>query len=274
MSRYESTREAWQAVGEPQPQAVDFHRRQVMARLLPATAVPNGRLCILGAGPCNDLDLAALQARWSQVDLVDIDSSRVQQGVTSQVADARGIQVLTQDLLWGDHPLTPDPASKQNIGRTVRERISAATWSAVGQDYDLIASTCLLSQLIEQVIEIIGSDAPEFVATIQTLRRRHFELMARALRSGGTGWLFCDFVSSETLPELLSTVPQALPQLLEQALTEGNFFHGLNPGILLQVLRQDEHLTLLVDQSQITNPWVWLTGERAYAVVGIRFIRV
>lgn len=271
MNRYEWSREAWPVLGAPQIPAGDIHRRHVMARLLDSPPKQDGRLGVLGAGPCNDLDLSALQAQWSRVDLVDIDAPRVQQGVAAQVADSRGIQIVTQDLLWGDQSLSRDPA--RSDAQNLPERISATKWSALGQDYDRIASTCVLSQLIEQVVQIIGIDSPKFVASVQATRLRHLELMASVLRPGGTGWLFCDFVSSETLPELLTTTAKALPQLLGQSVTQGNYFHGLNPGILWQVLRQDEGLAALIRDPQITNPWIWLTGERAYAVCGLQFTR-
>jgi hypothetical protein len=205
--------------------------------------------------------------------LVDIDASRVQQGVTAQVQETAGIRILTQDLLWGGCRTTAGHSSGSEVDRP-RGKILRATWAEVGQDYDRIASTCLLSQLVEQVIEILGRDSPQLVTTIQTLRLRHLELMARALRPGGVGWLFCDFVSSETLPELLTTAPAALPPLLGQALTAGNVFHGCNPGILLQVMRQDEPLKSLITDPKITNPWIWLTGDRGYAVAGLCFTRV
>jgi hypothetical protein len=277
MSEYEWSQRAWPVLGTSQVPTAEIHRGQIMTRLLEAAPVSGGRLCILGAGPCNDLDLAALQGKWPHVDLVDIDAGRVQQGIAAQVADARGLRVIAQDLLWGDRAVTPASTTVSTTAVDLQqmfEHLSTTTWPAVDRDYDGIASTCLLSQLIEPIIERVGSDSPEFVRIVQALRRRHFELMARALRPGGIGWIFCDFVSSQTVPELLTTASSALPPLLKQALAKGNFFHGLNPGILLQVLRQDAPLSSLISQPKITNPWVWLTGGRGYAVVGLCFTRL
>jgi hypothetical protein len=273
MSEYEWSQRAWPVLGTSQVPTAEIHRGQIMTRLLEAAPVSGGRLCILGAGPCNDLDLAALQGKWPHVDLVDIDAGRVQQGIAAQVADARGLRVIAQDLLWGDRAV-PTTSTRTVELHQLFEAISATTWPALDGNYDGIASTCLLSQLIEAVIERAGCDAPEFVRIVQALRQRHIELMARALRPGGIGWIFCDFVSSQTLPELLTTAPSALPHLVKQALEQGNFFHGLNPGILWQVLRQDVQLSSLISHPKITHPWVWLTGDRGYAVVGLGFTRL
>src|SRR5882672_99502 len=55
------------------------HRERVTAAILAlapgGSAARGGRLCLLGAGNANDLDLEALAARFDEVHLVDIDSA-------------------------------------------------------------------------------------------------------------------------------------------------------------------------------------------------------
>ena len=54
--------------------AFSGHRQKVSA-LLGAGAEPRaGRLCVLGAGNCNDLDLASLLQAHREVHLVDLDA--------------------------------------------------------------------------------------------------------------------------------------------------------------------------------------------------------
>jgi len=276
MSRYHWTPPA---ITDPttQVELPDYHRRQItslLAELAPASA---GRLAILGAGPCNDLDLRQLQVKWPHIDLVDRDSDLVQQGIAAQTNSSTGLHVVRQDLLLGDaasrDPSTATDLLAPEVGHSLLTRIKQAGWDALRSDYDLVASTCLLSQLVHQVIAAVGADHALFIPTVQTLRQRHLWLMAQALRPGGHGLLFCDFVSSETLPELFQANPENLPGLLGQALQQNNFFHGLNPGKILQVAREDAALQACIDQVQMSPPWVWFTGALAYAVVVIKFTR-
>jgi len=297
MSRYEWTRGPLETALSPS----DFHRRQVTSLLTELAPATGGKLAVLGAGPCHDLDLAALQAAWSRIDLVDIDSALVERGIAAQLSDPQGIGVVQQDLLKASHlpgasgpnlsptdgPVTaaaatggrpslppPSPPLQQpEAGAQLRQEILAATWEALATDYDVVASTCVLSQLIKAVIEQLGEDHALFVPTVQALRQRHLHRMALSLRPGGTGLLLADFVSSDTLPELFSATPQNLPVLLGQALQANNVFHGMNPGMILKVAREDPQLQSLISTVQMSPPWIWRTGNMAYAIVAIKFVR-
>lgn len=255
----------------------DYHRRQITSLLCELAPNHAGRLAILGAGPCNDLDLRKLQVKWPHIDLVDRDTDLVQRGIAAQTNAATGLRVIHQDLLLGD-PAPQAATSEMNlsvpeIGHEFLSKVKQARWSSLRSDYDIVASTCLLSQLVHQVIDAVGVDHALFIPTVQALRQQHLWLMAQALRPGGQGLLFCDFVSSETLPELFQATPENLPALLGQALQQNNFFHGLNPGKILQVAREESSLQSCLERVQMSPPWVWFTGDLAYAVVVIKFTR-
>ena len=51
------------------------HRQQVTAAILALAPASGGRLCLLGAGNANDLDLEQLAGRFEEVHLVDIDAA-------------------------------------------------------------------------------------------------------------------------------------------------------------------------------------------------------
>src|SRR5262245_51257496 len=70
-----STRDGWE------PFAV--HRRQ-MSDLIRATASGRPRLCVLGAGNCNDLDLRLLLGMSDRVHLVDLDEEALRGGIERQ----------------------------------------------------------------------------------------------------------------------------------------------------------------------------------------------
>ncbi|HET6918309.1 MAG TPA: hypothetical protein VFI46_02465 [Jiangellaceae bacterium] len=73
------TRDAWHTFAG--------HREHLMSLIegLP----PGGRLGILGAGNCDDIDLARLLDRFEQVHLVDLDSEAVIHGVAASPSATR-----------------------------------------------------------------------------------------------------------------------------------------------------------------------------------------
>ena len=60
------------------------HREKVTTLLQTGGDPERTRLCILGAGNCNDLDLPALLATHREVHLVDLDAEALRDGVARQ----------------------------------------------------------------------------------------------------------------------------------------------------------------------------------------------
>src|SRR5688500_2807655 len=58
--------------------------REHLTRLLTKKDFPGGRLLVLGAGNCNDLDLQGLLRSFSELHLVDIDAEALDWGVNEQ----------------------------------------------------------------------------------------------------------------------------------------------------------------------------------------------
>src|SRR5689334_4033191 len=66
------------------------HRQQLTQLALSrAPASGQGRLCVLGAGKCNDLDLAELGRAYAELHLVDVDASAVASAVSRQPPELR-----------------------------------------------------------------------------------------------------------------------------------------------------------------------------------------
>ncbi|MCA9022365.1 MAG: hypothetical protein KDA74_19585, partial [Planctomycetaceae bacterium] len=51
------------------------HRNLITGYLTELAQSSRGRLCVLGAGNCNDLDLQKLSQVYSEIHLVDLDES-------------------------------------------------------------------------------------------------------------------------------------------------------------------------------------------------------
>ena len=60
------------------------HRHQVTELLNCGPINRQGRLCILGAGNCNNVELTTLLESFREIHLVDVDAIALERGVTSQ----------------------------------------------------------------------------------------------------------------------------------------------------------------------------------------------
>lgn len=62
--------------------------------------------------------------------------------------------------------------------------------------------------------------------------------------------------------------------LVGRAISERNFFSGMNPFVLKHLLETDEMLAPQVTDVRLSNPWVWDLGPRLYAVCALTAKRV
>jgi hypothetical protein len=240
--RNRESRDAWAAFAG--------HREHVTALL---AAESQGRtqpsLCLLGAGNCNDVDLRSLLNCFAEIHLVDLDALALGAGMERQT-------------------LSGHPAIALHGGVDLRLDLPPADLLAA----DVVASLCLLSQLIEGAAV---PRQPEQAAldSLQAIRRRHLELLVNLLKPGGTGFLITDLVSSETAPQLRLLPDQQLPGFVADCIARRNFFSGLNPAVILDLLRHDPWFAARLHPADPVNPWKWDFGVRTYAVYAIRFGR-
>lgn len=233
---------------------------------------------MLGAGNCNDLDLAALASVYSEVHLVDIDEEALLRGVHRQLAE-RGESIHRH----GGIDLT-------GIGDALAARSAAGDWQPPSGDdplasaadpglfgllapFDVVASIGILSQLIESVTSTVPEHIPWRWPLLFAVRTGHLRLCARLIAPGGRGLLVTDFVSSVTCPGLADAGESELPRLASRLAAEGNFFHGLNPLFLPSLFASDVVLRELTREPQLDGYWLWRQRARCYALFGLLFHR-
>lgn len=252
------------------------HRERVTALLGPDSVSAPGRLCVLGAGNCNDLDLPTLLRFHREIHLVDLDGEALVQGVARQglkdnpaVRCYGGLDVtgMIDDLAaW-----TPASAlTPEDVAALVREPVRQVD-SVISGPFDVVASTCLLSELVDGVVRAVSVRHPRFVELLHSVRLGHLHLLAHLLARSGTAILISDCVSSETFPALGSVPDDELPATLARLIREGNFFHGLNPFRIIALFRDNPILAREAASPKLLRPWRWDFGPRLYAVWAIRF---
>jgi hypothetical protein len=236
-------------------------------------AVPAPTLAVFGAGNCNDLDLVKLRGRFSQIYLVDCDCEALRQGIERQGLTADpGICPLGPLDLSGIAELTSAGSPSRPLENSqIDAALAAAATISVGHPCDVVASVCLLSQILEGLALALGPEHPRYLELVQRLRHNHFRLLIEHLKPGGTGLLITDVVSSDTAPQIIGVQPLALPLLVRELIEQGNFFTGLNPTVIHALLVTDPLLASRVGDVAILAPWTWDLGWRVYAAYAVRF---
>ncbi len=254
------------------------HRHRVTEHLRDGKTPEGARLCVLGAGNCNDLDLGALRAGYHEVHLVDLDAAALADGVARQ-----GLTADAGVYCHGGVDVTGvlDRLAGWSAGRVIEAEDLAACAEeplrrvapALPGPFTVAASTCLLSQLISAVVQAVGASHPCFLPLLQAVRAGHLRLLSRLAAHGGYGVLITDVVSSQTVPTLATVPENALESTLVELIRQGNFFHGLNPFALTAAFRTDPVVSAQATDVQALRPWRWDLGPRLYAVWGLRWRR-
>ncbi len=256
------------------------HRARVQELILTGrTGHKQGRLCALGAGNCNDLELALLLDAFAEVHLLDIDPAAPAQAAQRQgVADHVGLVIhapvdLTgiADLVSGWKKQRPTVADAH-----VADRQSAnAPTPDLKVSFDVVLSSCVLSQIVGYATDALGGDKhPGFRDLVLAIRARHLRIMLDLLKPGGTGLLVCDLVSSDSQADLRRVPEHELPGLVSKLARDGNFFSGLFPDALASAFHSDPALAPRVQNVRLLTPWHWRLGpRRTFLVYAMRFLR-
>lgn len=253
------------------------HRAHVSSLLL-ASATVDAKLCLLGCGNCNDLDLPALASAYGKIDLVDIDADAVAYGIGEQFPElpAHVESLAPIDVTGSVDLFSKLAAAEQAAAADIDELLNRLAEDAdppCRGPYDVVASICLLSQLIESVTLSLGEAHPKYLPTVQAIRSQHIRLLIDLLRPGGTALLITDFVSTATAPSLPLIAESLLPAVVEQLIHEQNFFTGLNPNVLLNQLHSVPEFSSRLCETSVSPPWIWNFGPKQFAVVALQFRR-
>ena len=229
---------AFNAASRDQWSGFETHRRKV-SDLLSADGDPGRtRLCVLGAGNGNDLDLPALLKSHRTVHLVDLDSDALARGAARQgVAEHPALRLFGKVDLTGlldtIAGFTPATLIRPEFLAALAERPARAVPPVLAGPYDVVASTCLLSPLIGNAFHSIGESHPQFMAMVQAIRVGHLRLLAELTAPGGTSdsdhrHLFLGFAARARV----DTGSSRSPGFFHGMVRDRSYFHGLNPEVL------------------------------------------
>ena len=256
--------------------AMSGHRARVTQLIRESCPDGPASLCVLGAGNGNDIELPELVRCFERITLVDLD----EESLSHAVSNLEGVSASVN--LHGGVDVTGllETFSSWN-GRTVSERDAVAAieiaQGASAPDigkFDVVASTCLLTQLIDSICMAMPAGHPRFLELLLAVRNRHLEMIAELLNPNGIGILVSDFVSSKTAPELAAMSDSEVPDAAMHWIKNQNFFTGVNPFMLRSHYQTDLAIAALVEFKKMTRPWKWNIGMKQFAVCALSVQRL
>ena len=252
------------------------HRRHVM-ELLAAAAdqLRPRRLCALGAGNCNDLDLPKLLRSYNEIHLVDVDSAAVEAAVARQGAAGPRVRIHGRmDVTGCLHSLIRDLSTNGIENGQLDgwiEKIRTLAPFPQPSPFCVVVSLGLVTQLAEIAFSLVGGpDHPRGNDLLFALRNHHLRKILEMTRPGGVAVLITDVVSSATMPELEALDERVLPREMYRQVAAKNFFTGANPYALEAMFRNDADLASRVSEVEMLDPWRWQQGPRTLLVSGLR----
>jgi hypothetical protein len=236
--------------------------REIAERAPPSGA---GRLCLLGAGNANDVDLDALAARFAEVHLCDIDPAAVARAV-ARVAPERRARIVghapvdasgVYDRLerWAG-----DPPKLDALDGIVAEAVARVA-AALPGPFDVVVSCSLLTQIQLVLLQVIGDANPRFTELRTTLNRAHMRTLGALLAPGGAALLVTDLTDTNIYPPLEAVPFDAdLAKLMSDLIAANSIIFAAHPGLLSSEMRRDPTLKQTFGVRFPIGPWLWRNG--------------
>jgi hypothetical protein len=235
-------------------------------------------LCVLGAGNAYDLELEQLTSQFGSVHLVDIDARAVS-GARERVPAAARERVFTHAPLdlsgmfdelerFARMQVTPQElASAPAVGA---RRIA----SALPGSFDVVVSTCLLTQLQLSLLGALGDRHRLFVALRELLSLTHLRTLAALTKPGGSALLITDLCEQAVFPEGRPRDAADLPALMAELIQRGHVVHSSHPAVIQSALVNDPVLARAFKAARLSSPWLWQNGpERRFLVYALLLSR-
>jgi len=229
----------------------------------------SGRLCVLGAGLCNDVDLERLAQIFSEVHLVDIAPKTLARAVARQPADVRArlyrhapvdLSAFSHRRLQKWKKFPPTPVEVTTAAASALPTIAAQ----LPGPFDVVASACVLTQMSFDLRAALGEShhmlAPIRLALVVT----HLSTLVEFTTSGGACLFASDAVSSSHSPLESLGPARNLRNVLSTVFKSGACYFAGNPDVIRTHLEQ-------VGRPELLDPWLWQGAfGRTYLVYALR----
>lgn len=259
------------------------HRERLTAALLErAPTDGTGRLCLLGGGNANDVELPLLARAYREVHLCDIDAEALARA-REPLSPADGARVFTHapvelSGMFDDWEGWTRAAPRLAASRAELTQAAAAAARAVVArlpgPFDTVASCCMVTQIQLSLRDLLGERDRAFPPLRAAMNAIHVRVLAGLLAPGGKALLVTDMASSTTYP--LDTLPPDadLSAVFRDLVDSGSVFFIAHPGLLAAEVRRDPGLAGQVTVQFPIGPWLWQNGPNIrYLVYALELAR-
>jgi hypothetical protein len=233
------------------------------------------RLLVLGAGNCNDLDLAALAGVYREIHLADVDQEALGRARDRQPPEVQQALTLHAPI---DLSGALSRLSEFRHERPTAAQIAVLPGNIVDQvtmslrgTFDTVMSTCMLSQVMHGARLALG-DHPDLELVATALALGHLRTMVRLVRPGGHGIFASDTCSSDMYPALEERWRQFSPLAVLTRLEETeNLLSGTRPSMIFEALTGDPIIAPQLAAPKLIEPWLWRMGKLLLLVYAVVF---
>ncbi len=241
------------------------HRARQMALL---NDQRGARLAVLGAGNCNDIELATLARSFDEIHLFDIDGGALANAVQRQTDEVRrACHLHVRDLTgvasflegWKREP--PEPFAAQVSAWT-----KLGTLLAEAGQFDTVLSTCLLSQVAINLRDFFGF-SPALNAALLAAIAGHVMLASALTKPGGKIVITSDCITNSYPIREEAQARGALNAILHLT-AQGAAFPGTDPELVAALLTNPDF-----SRPELKDAWIWDVGKQSYLVYALQATR-
>jgi hypothetical protein len=229
-----------------------------------------GRLCVLGAGKCNDLDLPRLATRFRELHLVDLEPALLASAVSREPPELRkrlrphapvDLSLLSPKRASKWHERAPSAQELESVAISTRQGLR----TRLPGPFDVVVSACVLTQLGFALGQSFREPHPLLGPLRIAIAHTHVKSLLDLTAPGGTALLVTDLASSSHYPLHELAADADLEQVLREVLQQRAFYHLAQPRLLSDLLND------VAPERPIRrlSPWLWNgPQQRTYLVYG------
>ena len=248
------------------------HREVFTRVVLSASGSTGGRLCVLGAGKCNDLDLRRLGEAFRELHLVDLEPRLLASAIAREAPELRkrliphapvDLSVVTAKRVSKWQRRSPSSAELAELSDATRQSLLAR----LPGPFDVVVSACVLTQLGFALASSFSDQHPLLGPLRLCIARTHLQTLVELAEPSGSALFVSDLASSTHYP--LDTLPEgtSLDDVQRDIVAKRAFYHLARPDMVRDLLEEaapERKLTPL-------SPWLWSGPQsRSYLVYGFR----
>jgi hypothetical protein len=219
-----------------------------------------GRLCLLGIGNANDVDLVALAAHYRAIHLADVDGEAVDRALSHVPLPLRARFVTHAPLELSGMLDRLEQAKLPAAPELIATAVSRVVGALPGP-FDVVVSCSLLTQLQLVLLQLLGDTHPRFEELRAALGGIHMRTLAGLLAPRGVALLVTDLTTSDIYPPLDFADGEAdLGKLMTDLIAAGQVIHAAHPGLLSAEIRRDPQLSSRFAVRSPVGPWIWKNG--------------